>query len=154
MSRHEQPPGAESISEILAKARTYLLRVTPAQLLDELDSRPSVTHLVDIRPAAQRAAEGEFASYAPSGSLGLPGSGLQVHVIERNVLEWRLDPQSDARLQDIVDPAGYATRVVVACSEGYTSSLAARELQRLGLTNATDLEGGFSAWKKKHVGGE
>jgi rhodanese-related sulfurtransferase len=81
------------------------------------------------RPAAQRAAEGE-----------IPGS----LVIERNVLEWRFDPRSDARL-DIADR--YDLPVVVFCSEGYTSSLAAAALQDLGLHRATDLAGGFHAWK-------
>jgi rhodanese-related sulfurtransferase len=85
--------------------------------------------LVDIRPAAQRATFGE-----------IPGA----MVIERNVLEWRLDPRSEARL-------GFATRydleVVVTCQEGYTSSLAAAALQDIGLSRATDLAGGFAAWQ-------
>ena len=83
--------------------------------------------LVDIRPAAQRAAEGE-----------VPGT----MVIERNVLEWRLDPASAARLPQ----AGYDRRVIIMCSEGYTSSLAAAALQDLGIRGATDLDGGFRAW--------
>ena len=83
---------------------------------------------MDIRPAAQRAAEGE-----------VPGA----LVIERNVLEWRFDPASDARLPQ----AGrYDLPVIVMCSQGYTSSLAAASLQDLGLTAATDLDGGFQAW--------
>lgn len=71
----------------------------------------------------------------------------KILIIERNVLEWRFDPQADSRLKDVVDARGYGTRVVIGCSEGYTSSLAARELQRLGLRHATDLEGGFCAWR-------
>ena len=84
--------------------------------------------LVDIRPAAQRAAEGE-----------IPGA----LIVERNVLEWRFDPASDARLPQ----AGYDLQVIVVCSEGYTSSLAAAALQDLGVRHATDLDGGFRAWK-------
>ena len=84
---------------------------------------------MDIRPEAQRALEGE-----------IPGS----LVIERNVLEWRLDPSSDARLDEA---RGYDVRVIVFCSQGYTSSLAAASLQDLGLWRATDIEGGFLQWR-------
>jgi rhodanese-related sulfurtransferase len=112
-----------SIDEILDSARRRLNRVTPLAAYNE------GALLVDIRPAAQRAEEGE-----------IPGA----LIVERNVLEWRFDPQSDARLPI----AGrYDLRVVVFCSEGYTSSLAAAALQDLGLHNATDLAGGFRAWK-------
>ena len=83
---------------------------------------------MDIRPAAQRAEHGE-----------IPGA----IVIERNVLEWRLDPRSDARLSF----ARYDLEVIVTCQEGYTSSLAAAALQDLGLLRATDLAGGFEAWR-------
>ena len=86
--------------------------------------------LIDIRPAAQRAEHGE-----------IPGSV----VIERNHLEWRLDPDGDARLPWV---AGYDLRPIVICNEGYTSSLAAAALQDLGLSRATDLDGGFQAWKR------
>jgi rhodanese-related sulfurtransferase len=112
-----------SIDDILADARARLTRVTPAEV-------PPTAVLVDIRPAAQRAAEGE-----------IPGA----LVVERNVLEWRFDPRSDARLP-IADR--YDLPVVVFCSEGYTSSLAAAALQDLGLHLATDLTGGFQAWKR------
>jgi rhodanese-related sulfurtransferase len=84
--------------------------------------------LVDIRPAAQRAREGEV-----SGAL----------IVERNVLEWRFDPASDARLPQAT---GYDVEVVL-CSEGYTSSLAADALRTLGLSRATDVVGGFRAWR-------
>ncbi|MEE1823725.1 rhodanese-like domain-containing protein [Streptomyces sp. BE20] len=84
--------------------------------------------LVDIRPAAQRAAEGE-----------IPGS----LIIERNVLEWRLDPTGSHR---IPEAAGHDVAVVVVCSEGYASSLAAASLRELGLHRATDLDGGFVGW--------
>jgi rhodanese-related sulfurtransferase len=85
--------------------------------------------LVDIRPALQRHEEGE-----------IPGA----LVIERNVLEWRLDPASSARLPI----ARYDLEVIVFCSEGYTSSLAAAALHDLGLTRATDLTGGIKAWRQ------
>jgi len=122
-----RPPGAASIDELLDAARQRLVRVTPEQAHAEVSAGAAL--LVDIRPAAQRAIEGEFA-----GSL----------VIERNVLEWRFDPASDAR---IPEATGYDVRVIVACSEGYTSSLAAAALQDLGLHRATDLDGGFVAWR-------
>ena len=119
------PPGALGIAQILDAARARLHRVTPAQAHAEVGSGAV---LVDIRPAAQRQTEGE-----------IPGA----IVIERNVLEWRLDPRSDHRLPI----AGYSLRVIVVCSEGYTSSLAAASLLDLGIAGATDLDGGFRAWK-------
>ena len=85
--------------------------------------------LVDTRPGWQRDQEGE-----------LPGA----LVIERNHLEWRLDPASDARIPQAVD---HDVAWIVVCSEGYSSSLAAASLQDLGLRQATDLAGGFQAWK-------
>ncbi|MBS9535661.1 sulfurtransferase [Mycobacterium sp. M1] len=84
-------------------------------------------HLVDIRPAAQRAAEGEVPAAL---------------VIERNVLEWRCDPTSDARIPEAVDDD---VQWVILCSEGYTSSLAAAALVDLGLHRATDVAGGYHA---------
>jgi rhodanese-related sulfurtransferase len=83
--------------------------------------------LVDIRPQAQRFREG-----------GVPGA----LVIERNVLEWRCDPTSDARLPEAV---GDNVEWVIVCSEGYTSSLAAAALLDIGLTRATDVIGGYHA---------
>jgi rhodanese-related sulfurtransferase len=117
-----------TIDEVLAEARARLRRLGPAEA-----GRAAAggALLVDIRPAAQRQAEG-----------GIPGA----MVIERNVLEWRLDPASPWRVPEI-DAAGYATPVVVLCSEGYTSSLAAAALKDLGLERATDLAGGFKAWR-------
>ncbi len=120
-----RPAGARTIDEILAAARARLTRVTPQQAFSELEHGAT---LVDIRPAAQRAAEG-----------GIPGAT----VIERNVLEWRFDPASEAKLASV---GGYDDRVMVICSEGYTSSLAAAALQDLGLAKATDVAGGFQAW--------
>ncbi|MGJ6122638.1 rhodanese-like domain-containing protein [Mycolicibacterium sp. Y3] len=112
------------IDEVLAAARSRLHRL-PADEVPAALERGAV--LVDIRPAAQRAAEGEVA-----GAL----------VIERNVLEWRADPTSDARLPQAVDDD---VEWVVLCSEGYTSSLAAAALQDLGLHRATDVIGGYHA---------
>jgi rhodanese-related sulfurtransferase len=118
------PDGARTIDQVLADARSRLDRLSPAAALAA--SRDGAL-IVDIRPAAQRAAEGE-----------VPGS----LVVERNVLEWRFDPASGARLPQ----ARYDLRVIIMCSAGYTSSLAAVALQDLGLRNATDLDGGFLAW--------
>ena len=117
---------ARSIDTILAEARTRLIRLDPVAAYDAL-SRGAV--IVDIRPAAQRAAEGE-----------VPGA----LIVERNVLEWRFDPSSDARL----DIAAYDLEVIVLCQEGYTSSLAAVALQDLGIRRATDVDGGFAAWRQ------
>lgn len=110
---------------MLADARARLHRLTPAEAADAVSAGAV---LVDIRPAAQRAAEGE-----------IPGA----LVIERNVLEWRFDPAGDARLPQ----ASYDLQVVVFCSQGYTSSLAAAALHDLGVRRATDLDGGFEAWR-------
>ena len=121
------PPGSRGIDDILATARARLDRVGPHAAFAALRSRGAV--LVDIRPAAQRAEHGE-----------IPGAVL----IERNVLEWRLDPRSDARLPFATS---YDLEVIVTCQEGYTSSLAAVSLQDLGLHRATDLAGGFAAWR-------
>jgi rhodanese-related sulfurtransferase len=120
------PPGSLGIDEILAQARTRLRRLDP-QAVHAAMTRGAI--LVDIRPAAQRAEHGE-----------IPGAVI----IERNVLEWRLDPRSDARLPFA---ARYDLEVVVTCQEGYTSSLAAAALQDLGLHRSTDLAGGFAAWQ-------
>jgi rhodanese-related sulfurtransferase len=118
-------PRPRTIDEILAEARARLTRVTPAEA-DAARERGAV--IVDIRPAAQREAEGE-----------LPFAV----VIERNVLEWRFDPASDASLPI----ASHDLEVVVLCQEGYTSSLAAAALQDLGVHRATDVIGGYAAWR-------
>jgi rhodanese-related sulfurtransferase len=122
----ERPSGARSIDDLLAEARSRLVRLSPEQAAARV-ARGAV--LVDIRPAAQRSVEGE-----------VPGS----LIVERNVLEWRFDPASDARLPAAT---GYDVEVIVLCSEGYTSSLAADALRSLGLTRATDVVGGFVAWQ-------
>jgi rhodanese-related sulfurtransferase len=117
---------ARSIADVLDEARSLFVRIDAHQAHSELTSDSGAV-LVDIRPAAQRASEGE-----------IPGT----LIIERNVLEWRFDPTSDARLPI----ASYDLRIIVICSEGYTSSLAAAALVDLGIDRATDLEGGFHAW--------
>ncbi|HYB36520.1 MAG TPA: rhodanese-like domain-containing protein [Mycobacterium sp.] len=112
------------IDRVLDTARGRLRRLAASEVPDAL-RRGAV--LVDIRPQAQRAHEGDV-----SGAL----------VIERNVLEWRCDPTSDARLPQAVDDD---VEWVIVCSEGYTSSLAAAALQDLGLHRATDVIGGYHA---------
>ena len=116
----------KTAAQLLDEARTRLRRLSPAETADALGAGALV---VDIRPAEQREQEG-----AMPGAL----------VIERNVLEWRLDPASPDRIPEITD---HEQVVVVVCSEGYTSSLAAATLQDMGFGNATDLAGGFRAWK-------
>ena len=117
-------PRRRAIEEILAAARTRLTRLSRSLACQAAHEGAL---LVDIRPQAQRAAEGE-----------IPGA----LIVERNVLEWRFDPASEAR----VPQANYDATVIIVCSEGYTSSLAAAALQDLGIRNATDLDGGFLAW--------
>ncbi|MBI3689291.1 MAG: sulfurtransferase, partial [Mycolicibacterium aromaticivorans] len=112
------------IDRVLADARARLHRLAAEEIPAAL-RRGAI--LVDIRPAAQRAAEGE----TPAAL-----------VIERNVLEWRCDPTSDAKLPQAKDDD---VEWVVLCSQGYTSSLAAAALQDLGLHRATDVVGGYQA---------
>ncbi|TMK88795.1 MAG: rhodanese-like domain-containing protein [Actinobacteria bacterium] len=117
-----------TIDDLLADARRRLPpRVQPEGLAAAIAGGALV---VDTRSEAQRRRDGE-----------LPGA----LVVERNVLEWRLDPASPHRLAE----AGDRRRtIVVVCDEGYASSLAAASLQDLGLVNATDLAGGYQAWKR------
>jgi rhodanese-related sulfurtransferase len=114
-----------TIDEMLAEARARLVRLDPHQAAT---AQAAGAVLVDIRPEPNRQTEGL-----------LPGSLL----IDRTVLEWRLDPASDARLPI----ASYDLHVVVVCNEGYASSLAAAALQDLGISRATDLAGGYRAWR-------
>jgi rhodanese-related sulfurtransferase len=115
-----------TIDQMLENARAQLNRMYAFELPKAL-ARGAI--LVDIRPQAQRGLEGS-----------LPGA----LVIERNVLEWRLDPTSSARLALATD---HDVEWIVICSEGYTSSLAAAALQQLGLHRATDVIGGYQAMK-------
>jgi rhodanese-related sulfurtransferase len=117
-------PTGRGIDARLAEARSRIDRVAAGDVPAETATG---ARLVDIRPAAQRAAEGH-----------VPGA----LVIERNVLEWRLDPVSDARIAEATD---WDVRWLVLCSEGYTSSLAAAALRDIGLTRAADVAGGFRA---------
>ena len=119
-------PRPPTIDELVAAARARLERVAPEALESE---RLAGALIVDIRPLEQRQTDG-----------ALPGA----LVIDRNVLEWRLDPTSDHRVAESSD---HDQRIVLVCNEGYSSSLAAATLQDLGLRRATDLIGGFQAWR-------
>jgi rhodanese-related sulfurtransferase len=118
---------ARSADDLLAAARARIRRFEPEQLEQLLADGALV---VDIRPAAQRATEGEL------------GFGL---IVERNVLEWRFDLSGGDALAEV---NGYDQPVVVVCSEGYASSLAAASLRDLGFAGAGDLAGGFRAWRR------
>jgi len=113
------------VDEALAEARDGVDRLTPEQAWAELRAGAL---LVDTRTAAQRARQGD-----------LPGA----LVIDRTVLEWRLDPTSPARVQEACGPD---LRVVVICRQGYSSSFAVESLRRIGLARATDVVGGVEAW--------
>ena len=123
----EQQKTALSIEQVLSAARARLRRLTPADASDAVKDSGAI--LVDIRPEGQRMIEGSIAG---------------AFVVERNVLEWRFDPASSARLPVATN---HDLQVIVFCSEGYTSSLAAAALQDLGLWRATDMVGGFLAWQ-------
>jgi rhodanese-related sulfurtransferase len=117
---------ARSADDLLAEARQRIRRVEPEELESLLADGALV---IDIRPAAQRATEGEL------------GFG---QIVERNVLEWRFDLTGDDALPEV---SGYDQPVVVVCSAGYASSLAADSLRALGFTDAADLAGGYQAWR-------
>jgi rhodanese-related sulfurtransferase len=117
-----------SVADLLERARKRISRVNPEDL-DRLLSEGAL--VVDIRPAAQRQTEGV-----------LPGAV----VVERNVFEWRLDPRSEHRLPEVRD---HTQPVVVVCSEGFASSLAAATLTDLGFEQAADLAGGYKAWSAR-----
>ncbi|GGO55053.1 sulfurtransferase [Streptomyces daqingensis] len=121
----EQPPSR--IDALLESARSTLDgRLTPQEAAD---AQREGALLVDIRYAALRDRDGT-----------VPGA----LVVERNELEWRLDPTCPHRSPEAT---GSELRIVVLCNEGYASSLAARSLRELGLHRATDLDGGFQAWR-------
>ncbi|MFC3738864.1 rhodanese-like domain-containing protein [Paractinoplanes deccanensis] len=114
------------IDVLLEKAREGLLR------LDPHETRAAVAAgalLIDTRTDRQRAEQGD-----------LPGA----IVIDRTVMEWRLDPMSPDRIPEATD---YDVHIVVVCRQGYSSSLAAASLRALGLWRATDMTGGFEAWR-------
>ncbi|MHB1930574.1 MAG: rhodanese-like domain-containing protein [Acidimicrobiales bacterium] len=117
----------QAIDELLASARRGLeRRPVPREAAEAVAAGAT---LVDLRPAGERAVEG-----------AIPGSVA----IERNVLEWRLDPQSEYRIPEL---ASYDAEIILLCTDGYASSLAAATLRRMGLTRVTDLDGGYHAWK-------
>jgi rhodanese-related sulfurtransferase len=121
-------PAFNGVDDLLKDARSRLDRVTARTAYQEvLYARAT---LVDIRPLAQREQEGEV------------HPDLAPVVIERNVLEWRLDPRHPSSLRF----ADLDLRVILICQEGFTSSLAADVLLRLGIHRATDIIGGFAAW--------
>ncbi|MEU9984976.1 rhodanese-like domain-containing protein [Streptomyces sp. NPDC050856] len=115
------------IDELLERVRGGLDRVGPREAFAAAEAGDAL--LVDIRYAALRERDGL-----------IPGA----LVVERNELEWRLDPRGSHRLPEAT---GHDVRAVVICNEGYASSLAAESLRRLGLHRATDLVGGFQAWR-------
>jgi rhodanese-related sulfurtransferase len=116
---------SRGVEDLLAASRSGVRRLTPDELVAAAGRGALV---VDTRTEAQRRRQGE-----------LPGA----LVIDRTVLEWRLDPASDAR---IPEATGYDVEIVVVCRQGYSSSLAAASLRALGLHRATDLVGGVEAW--------
>lgn len=115
------------IDRVLARVRAGLPRLTAAEAAAAV-RRGAL--LVDTRPEWQRAAHGE-----------IPGA----IVVERNHLEWRLDPLSPYRIREA---DGHERQWIVVCQEGFSSSLAAESLRRIGLRRATDLVGGFLAWRE------
>jgi rhodanese-related sulfurtransferase len=116
----------KTVDDLLTEARATLERVTAQQARDELADGAL---LVDVRTSEQRVEHGEIPGAIP---IGL------------NVLEWRLDPSSEWRNPAATD---HDVRVIVFCQEGFSSSLAAARLQSLGLHAATDVIGGFEAWR-------
>jgi len=115
-----------AIAVLLETARNGLDRVQPANLASEIAAGALV---VDIRPIEQRDRDGD-----------LPGA----LTIDRNILEWRLDPTSPNHIPEVTDAS---RRIIIVCNEGYSSSLAAATLRQLGLERACDLVGGFQAWR-------
>ena len=116
-----------TIEELLDDARSRLQRVSPTEARDAVESGGAV--IVDIREKERRARDGRV-----RGAVE----------IDRNVLEWRGAPASEWRDERISDPS---RELIVMCNEGYQSSLAAATLQLLGLPKATDMDGGFEAWR-------
>jgi len=125
MRSGDRPAGALTVDELLARVRGRITRLEPVAAFRRLSAGAL---LVDTRPLEQRARDGE-----------IPGAV----VVDRNVLEWRLDPASPWRLPQV---AGYDVEVIVLCNEGYSSSLVADTLRTLGLTRTVDVIGGFVAW--------
>jgi rhodanese-related sulfurtransferase len=127
---HERARVTKSADALVDEARQMIERVSPQRAIE---CQRAGALLIDIRPAQQRATHGV-----------VPGA----LIIERNVLEWRCDPTSEARLPQAVDDD---VEWLVLCSEGYTSSLAAASLIGLGLHRATDVVGGYQALRSAGV---
>jgi len=121
----EPEPAGARIDDLLAEVRRRLPHRPTADEVPALLARDAL--IVDIRPSEQRCRDGGF-----DGAV----------VVDRNVLEWRLDPTSPDRIPEVTDTD---REVVVVCNEGYASSLAALSLQQLGYFRATDLAGGIQA---------
>ena len=122
--------GLSAVDRGLEDARRVIApRVRASRLSEEILAGALV---VDIRPVGLRERDGELE---------------RAVIIDRNVLEWRLDPTSAHRLPEMTDPD---RRVIIMCDEGYASSLAAAALAGLGLTNVTDVDGGYQAWLRRH----
>jgi rhodanese-related sulfurtransferase len=117
--------GDRSIEELLAQVRSRIERIEPAAAAARLAAGAL---LVDTRPWEQRRRDGD-----------IPGAVI----IDRNVLEWRLDPASPWRIPQVT---GHDLEVIVLCNQGYSSSLVADTLRTLGLHRAVDVVGGFEAW--------
>jgi rhodanese-related sulfurtransferase len=117
---------AQTIDQLLEQALARLRRLSPTEAAAVMSDGGL---LIDIRPIEQRQRDGEIA-----GAV----------VVDRNVLEWRLDPASPHRIAEVWS---HEQHVVLLCNEGYASSLAAATLQDLGLKNATDVDGGFVRWR-------
>ncbi|WP_320773443.1 rhodanese-like domain-containing protein [Streptomyces sp. CRN 30] len=126
--RQGYPGRPTGIDELLERVREDLDRVETHEAHEAAQAGEAL--LVDIRYAALRDRDGL-----------IPGA----LIVERNELEWRLDPQGSHRLPEATS---HDLRVVVLCNEGYASSLAAASLRQLGLHRATDLVGGFQAWRQ------
>jgi rhodanese-related sulfurtransferase len=118
----------KTVEQLLHEARSLLPhRCSPEETLNEIESG---TLVIDIRGDEQQRQDGLIP---------------KTMVIRRNVLEWRCDPVCPWRNQLITD---HGQKIIIFCNEGYQSSLAAANLQRLGLIHATDMVGGFSSWKE------
>jgi rhodanese-related sulfurtransferase len=120
-----RPAGARTVDELLEAVRSRIERVQPVEVMARVAAGAL---LVDTRPVEQREQDG-----------GVPGAV----VVDRNVLEWRLDPASPWRIPQVT---GYDIEVIVLCNQGYSSSLVADTLRALGLRRAVDVVGGFEAW--------
>ena len=125
MGPADRPVGARTIDQLLAQVRRRIGRIDPEAAAARLAAGAL---LVDTRPWEQRSRDGE-----------VPGA----LAVDRNVLEWRLDPASPYRIPEMT---GYDVEVIVLCNQGYSSSLVADTLCTLGLRRAVDVIGGFEAW--------